>query len=70
MHKILSLLKDLVLYLNRVQVRELYSMILLGIFHYKFVKIHPFIDDNRKAVGALFKLTLYLKVLIIKDIIH
>jgi len=60
-NKVSSLMKDFVLWLNSSQARELYPVILSGISHYEFVRIHPFVDGNGRTARALSTLILYLK---------
>ncbi len=59
--KIASLMKDFILWLNNSQAQELYPVILSGISHYEFVRIHPFVDGNGRTARALSTLILYLK---------
>jgi Fic family protein len=54
-------MKDFILWLNNSQVQELYPVILSGISHYEFVRIHPFVDGNGRTARALSTLILYLK---------
>ena len=60
-NKVSSLMKDFVLWLNNSQSQELYPVLLSGISHYEFVRIHPFIDGNGRTARALATLILYLK---------
>jgi len=60
-NKIASLMKDFVSWLNSSQARELYPVILSGISHYEFARIHPFVDGNGRTARALSTLILYLK---------
>jgi len=59
--KVSSHMKDFILWLNSNQARELYPVILSGISHYEFVRIHPFVDGNGRTARALSTLILYLK---------
>ncbi len=59
--KIASLMKYFILWLNNSQAQELYPVILSGISHYEFVRIHPFVDGNGRTARALSTLILYLK---------
>jgi len=59
--KIANLMKDFILWLNNSQAQELYPVILSGISHYEFVRIHPFVDGNGRTARALSTLILYLK---------
>lgn len=43
------------------QAQELYPVILGGISHYEFVRIHPFVDGNGRTARALSTLILYFK---------
>jgi Fic family protein len=60
-NKVANLMKDFVLWSNSKQARELYPVILSGISHYEFVRIHPFVDGNGRTARALSTLILYLK---------
>ncbi|MGZ3975415.1 MAG: Fic family protein, partial [Flavisolibacter sp.] len=40
---------------------ELNSVIVAGIIHYEFVRIHPFVDGNGRTARALATLYLYMK---------
>ena len=60
-NKVPDLMKDFVLWLNSDQTQELYPVLLSGISHYEFVRIHPFVDGNGRTARALATLILYLK---------
>ena len=60
-NRVANLMKDFVLWLNSVQTQELYPVLLSGISHYEFVRIHPFVDGNGRTARALATLILYLK---------
>jgi len=60
-NKVPDLMKDFVSWLNSNQAHELYPVVLSGISHYEFVRIHPFVDGNGRAARALATLILYLK---------
>ena len=60
-NRVANLMKDFVLWLNSVQAQELYPVLLSGISHYEFVRIHPFVDGNGRTARALSTLILYLK---------
>jgi Fic family protein len=55
------LMKDFISWLNSNQAHELYPVLLSGISHYEFVRIHPFVDGNGRTARALATLILYLK---------
>ena len=54
-----GLMKDLVEWTNSGQAKELDPIIEAGIFHYEFVRIHPFVDGNGRAARVLATLILY-----------
>ena len=56
-----GLMNDFVSWLNSTQAHELYPVLLSGISHYEFVRIHPFVDGNGRTARALATLILYLK---------
>ncbi|MBA7477790.1 hypothetical protein ES707_13204 [subsurface metagenome] len=60
-NRITTLMKDFISWLNSDQAQELYPVLLSGISHYEFVRIHPFIDGNGRTARALATLILYLK---------
>jgi len=60
-NKVPDLMKDFVSWLNSNQAHELYPVLLSGISHYEFVRIHPFVDGNGRTARALATLILYLK---------
>ena len=47
-------------------IHQLHPVILAGISHYEFVRIHPFIDGNGRTARALATLILFLKEFDIK----
>jgi len=60
-NRVPDLMKDFILWLNSEQRYELYPVLLSGISHYEFVRIHPFVDGNGRTARALATLILYLK---------
>lgn len=60
-NKVPDLMRDFVSWLNSGQAHELYPVLLSGISHYEFVRIHPFVDGNGRTARALATLILYLK---------
>jgi len=60
-NRVLHLMKDFTLWLNSDQAHELYPVLLSGISHYEFVRIHPFVDGNGRTARALATLILYLR---------
>jgi len=60
-NRVPHLMKDFTLWLNSNQAHELYPVLLSGISHYEFVRIHPFVDGNGRTARALATLILYLK---------
>jgi Fic family protein len=59
--KVSKLMKDFATWLNSKKAKELYPVLLSGISHYEFVRIHPFVDGNGRTARALSTLILYLK---------
>ena len=60
-NKVLNLMKAFISWLNSDHANELYPVLLSGISHYEFVRIHPFADGNGRTTRALSTLILYLK---------
>jgi len=60
-NKVPNLMNDFILWLNSTQANKLYPVLLSGISHYEFVRIHPFVDGNGRTARALATLILYLK---------
>jgi Fic family protein len=56
-----SLMIDFIAWLNSKEARELYTVLVSGIAHYEFVRIHPFVDGNGRTARALATLILYLR---------
>jgi len=61
-NKVPGLMKGFVSWLNSDSANELYPVLLSGISHYEFVRIHPFVDGNGRTARALSTLILYLKL--------
>ena len=59
--KLPSLMKDYVLWLNSSEARNLDPIIMAGIAHYEFVRIHPFVDGNGRAARVIAALTLHIR---------
>jgi len=55
------LTRDLVKWINSEGAKELDPIMAAGIFHYEFVRIHPFVDGNGRAARVLATLILYLR---------
>jgi Fic family protein len=55
------LVKELVDWLNSEEAKELDPIIAAGVAHYEFVRIHPFVDGNRRTARVLATLILYLR---------
>lgn len=49
-NRVPDLMKDFALWLNSDQAHELYPVLLSGISHYEFVRIHPFVDGNGRNI--------------------
>lgn len=62
-----ELIKELVEWLNSSEAKELDPIIEAGIFHYEFVRIHPFIDGNGRTARVLASLILFLRGFDIKQ---
>jgi len=56
-----ELMKALVGWLGSVEAKELDPILVAGIAHYEFVRIHPFIDGNGRTARALASLVLLLR---------
>ncbi len=56
-----ALMHDFVAWLNGKEAKELYTVLMSGIAHYEFVRIHPFVDGNGRTARALATLILYLR---------
>jgi len=54
-----DLVKDLIDWINFEDTRDLDAVILAGITHYEFVRIHPFIDGNGRTARVLATWILY-----------
>jgi Fic family protein len=59
--KLPSLMKDYVLWLNSSEARHLDPIVMAGIAHYEFVRIHPFVDGNGRAARVIAALTLHIR---------
>jgi Fic family protein len=55
------MVKDLVSWLNTNEAEELDTILVAGIAHYEFVRIHPFVDGNGRTARTLATLILYLR---------
>ncbi len=55
------LMKKLIKWLTSKDASETNPVLMAGISHYEFVRIHPFIDGNGRAARALASLMLYLR---------
>ncbi len=65
--KVPDLAADLCNWLNSKEAKDLYPVLVAGIAHYEFVRIHPFIDGNGRCARALATLILYQLGFDIKD---
>jgi len=61
-----GLMKSLVRWLESDEAKELDPVLVAGIVHYEFVRIHPFIDGNGRTARALAALVLLLRSFDIK----
>jgi Fic family protein len=55
------LIKSFVAWLNSEDAKKLDPVLVAGIAHYEFVRIHPFIDGNGRAARALASLILLMR---------
>ncbi|MBI5409911.1 MAG: Fic family protein [Nitrospirae bacterium] len=55
------LMKEFIEWLNSGDAADINPVLLAGISHYEFVRIHPFIDGNGRTARALASVILYLK---------
>lgn len=56
-----TLMRSLVAWLNSEDTKKLDPVLVAGIAHYEFVRIHPFIDGNGRTARALASLILLLR---------
>ncbi len=61
-----ELMKNFIKWLNSKETLELHPVIVAGISHYEFVRVHPFADGNGRTARALATLILYLREFDIK----
>lgn len=61
-----ELMSDFLEWLNSSYSSQLSPVLVAGISHYEFVRIHPFIDGNGRSARALATLILYLREFDIK----
>ncbi len=54
-------LKDLLVFINRLDNQDIHPVLKSGIVHYELVRIHPFIDGNGRVARALSTLILFLE---------
>lgn len=59
--KLPLLMKDYVQWLNSSEARNLDPIVMAGIAHYEFVRIHPFVDGNGRAARVIAALTLHIR---------
>lgn len=59
--KVPALMKEFIIWLNSDDISEIDAVIISGISHYEFVRIHPFIDGNGRTARVLASLILYLR---------
>lgn len=63
-YKVPELMKNFFEWINSAE--DIHPVLLAGISHYEFVRIHPFIDGNGRTARALATLILYIKEFDIK----
>jgi Fic family protein len=56
-----KLMRGYIDWLNSDESRQLHPVLVAGISHYEFVRIHPFVDGNGRTARALATLLLYLR---------
>ena len=56
-----SLMRDFIKWLNSEGTFKLHPVLVAGISHYEFVRIHPFMDGNGRCARALATLILYIR---------
>jgi Fic family protein len=56
-----GLVKDLVEWVNSDEAKELDPILVAGVAHYEFVRIHPFVDGNGRTARVFAILILYLR---------
>ncbi len=54
------LMEEFLAWLNSEKSSKLHPVIIAGISHYEFVRIHPFVDGNGRCARALATLILYI----------
>ncbi len=64
--KVPSLMKEFIEWLNSEESFNLHPVLVAGISHYEFVRIHPFVDGNGRTARALATLILYIREFDIK----
>jgi len=64
--KVPSLMKGFIQWLNSEEAPKLHPVLVAGISHYEFVRIHPFVDGNGRTARALATLILYIREFDIK----
>jgi len=60
------LMKEFLEWLNSKESSKLHPVLVAGISHYEFVRIHPFVDGNGRCARALATLILYIREFDIK----
>ena len=61
-----SLMKNFIKWLNSEKALKLHPVLVAGISHYEFVRIHPFVDGNGRTARALATLILHIREFDIK----
>ncbi len=61
-----SLMENFIEWLNSEESLKLHPVLVAGISHYEFVRIHPFVDGNGRTARALATLILYIREFDIK----
>ncbi len=61
-----KLMKEFIEWVNSEEAKKLDPVVVAGISHYEFVRIHPFVDGNGRTARSLATLILYLREFDIK----
>jgi len=64
--KVPPLMEDFIQWLNSEETLKLHPVLVAGISHYEFVRVHPFVDGNGRCARALATLILYIREFDIK----
>jgi len=65
-NEVAFLMKNFLTWINSKKALELHPVLVAGVSHYEFVRIHPFVDGNGRTARALATLILYIRKFDIK----